>query len=401
MLKRVLKWVAALFFAIAVVSFSNAFLAYHVSRFPGVQFGKYYEYSGVVNVHTTYSDGSAGYEDIGRLCDAMGIHFAIITDVNTVQPILDSLDARWGMTLIIPAVEISANSGAERYLVVGDSVPHLPDSGRSLSAVLQDASRKGDIVVLAHSMQNGPGIHAQNNEAVTFNGIEFYNFDSGWKEMLNVFGINKLLGAYFAYSIDPSSLNYVLQYPSRRMEDFDRLNRSRRIVGLGTLGARSNIDMGGRNRWHFPSYESMFNLVHTVIVTRTPYNALYRHDRELTLNAIRNGNMYVAFSGLEEARGFLFTATSGNTEAIMGDSLRLQAGTTIGISLPDSTGVETQVVKDGKVIAVYRNAGSISMAVDMPGVYRVQVFQKRTMLPFFMKRLYPWILSNPIYIYKN
>ncbi|OYV86028.1 MAG: hypothetical protein B7Z63_04635, partial [Ignavibacteriae bacterium 37-53-5] len=131
------------------------------------------------------------------------------------------------------------------------------------------------------------------------------------------------------------------------------------------------------------------------------YNALYHHDRELTLDAIKRGNSYVAFPGLEPARGFLFTATSGNAEATMGDSLRLEGSATIRVSLPDSDYVETQIVRNGETIGTYENKGSTTLTVNTAGIYRVQVFQERIMLPFFIKRSYPWILSNPIYVYKD
>jgi hypothetical protein len=56
-------------------------------------------------------------------------------------------------------------------------------------------------------------------------------------------------------------------------------------------------------------------------------------------------------------------------------------------------------VRNGTVMKEYRNEGMVDCTVSMPGVYRVQVFQDRTMLPFFHTRHFPWILSNPIYIY--
>ncbi len=400
MLNKLLKWGGAIVAAIAVLSILNPFLVYHVSRYESVEFGKYYEYSGVINIHTTYSDGSATYEEIGRSCDSLGIHFAIVTDLNTVKPMLDNLDRRWGMTLIIPAVEISGHNGEDRYLIIGDSLPLLPKDGISVDSVLTDASRKGSIVILSRASDSSMHGFVSANTKRNFRGIEIYNFDRSWKDMLSIFQINKIFGAFLSFSADPRSLNYILRYPAKRINEFDSLNETGRIVGIGGLGARSKINMGGNKYWLFPSYESMFNLVHTIIVTRTPYNALYRHDRELTLAAIRKGNLFVAFSGLEPARGFLFTARSGSTEAVMGDSLRLQGKVAIQILLPDSDDVETQILRDGRILGSYENAGRVDITVDMPGTYRVQVFQKRSMLPLFIKRLYPWILSNPIYVYK-
>ncbi len=399
--KKVLKGIGAILAAIVLISVVNSIFAYHVSRYEGVQFGKYYEYSGVIGVHTTYSDGSGSYATIGRTCDSLGLHFAIIADKNTVQPLRDSLDRRSGMTLIIPAVQMTVDNGSGSFLVVGDSIPLLPGNGISADSVFRYASRKGSLVILCRESESGLHLSAGKPNEADYGGMELYNFHRSWKSMLSVFGVNKLFGTWLAGALDSRSFNYVIRYPEKEMKDFDRINRSRKVIGIGALGARSNIRIWNGTYWHYPSYETMFKLAHTVIVTTTPYNALYRHDRELTLDAIKRGNSYVAFPGLEPARGFLFTATSGNAEATMGDSLRLEGSATIRVSLPDSDYVETQIVRNGETIGTYENKGSTTLTVNTAGIYRVQVFQERIMLPFFIKRSYPWILSNPIYVYKD
>jgi hypothetical protein len=399
MLKRILKILGTLLAATVVISMLNPLMVYHINRYESVNFGRYFEYSGVVNVQTAYSTRNANYSQLEKTCDSLGIHFAILSAINTVQPLRDNLDHRYGMTLIIPAVEIAATNGNERYLIIGDSIPLLPGNGVGLDSAADDAAAKGSIVILDQSPDTMLRTGAASDRRPHFAGTELYSVDRAWEQKLNVLNINKMLGAYLAYSMDSRSLNYILSNPERELSTFDKLNMSSRVFGIGALGVRSDINLGGRNPSQFPRYEDLFNLVHTVIVTRTPYNALYRHDRELTLKAIRRGNMFVAFSGLEPARGFLFTATSGDTEAVMGDSLRLRTDATINISLPDSNDVLTQIFRNGQVIGSYSDVGTMKMRINTPGIYRVQVFQRRALFPIFMKRLFPWIISNPIYVY--
>jgi hypothetical protein len=400
MLKKVLKMAGILIAVIIALSVINDLLTYRINREAGVNFGEYHEYSGVVHIHTKYSDGSGTYQQIGEMCDSLGIHFAIVTDHNTVQPMKDGLANRIGITLIIPAVEISTDGEHGHFLVIGDSMPLVPRNGVSSDSVFHDAVRKGNIVVLAHVFHPRKSLDWDNWNIGDFEGIELYNFDEGWRSSLNFWGINKIIGAYIVYGFSEAALNYLIQYPAKEIKKFDELNMVRKVVGIGSLDAHSNVKLSKNIYWHFPSYRSMFELVHTVIVTKEPFNGLYRHDREVLLNAIRNGNMFVAFSGLENARGFLFTAKSGTKEAIIGDSLKIERSAQLQIILPDSDNVETQVVWNGEKIASYNNVGTISLLVTKPGEYRVQAFQKRIMLPLFMERLFPWILSNPIYIYK-
>ena len=84
----------------------------------------------------------------------------------------------------------------------------------------------------------------------------------------------------------------------------------------------------------------------------------------------------------------------------MGDSLKMAGSVSLHVDMPDSQDVETQIIREGKVIGTYHNIGSINIAVGETGEYRVQAFQYRTMLPLFTKRSFPWILSNPIYVYR-
>ncbi|MFZ1080572.1 MAG: hypothetical protein WAO19_01450 [Candidatus Kryptoniota bacterium] len=400
MFKRILKMIGAVIAAIIILSITNDLLTYRIDREAGVDFGKYHEYSGVVHVHTQYSDGSDSYQQIGRMCDSLGIHFAIITDYNTVQPMIDNLAGRFGMSLIVPAVEISTNGKHGHFLVIGDSIPLVPQGGVTSDSVFHDALAKESMVIPTHMFHPRGTLDWDNWNTENFTGIELYNFDESWRNSLTFFGINKVIGAYVAYGFQEEALNYLLEYPGEEMKKFDELNMSRKVVGIGSLDARSNVKFGKNFYWHFPSYQSLFDLVQTVIVTKEQFNGLYHHDRELLLNAVRKGNMFVSFCGLEQARGFLFTATSDTDEVVMGDSLKVEKSAHLHIVMPDSSGVETQIVWNGKIIASYDNASSIDFPVMHPGEYRVQAFQKRVMLPLFMKRSFPWILSNPIYIYR-
>jgi len=405
--KKISKILLFVIACVIVLSIANDLLSYRIDRQAGTDFGRYHEYSGVIHIHTTYSDGSGSYAQLERLCDSLGLDFAIITDHNTVQPMKDSLANRFGVTLIVPAVEISTDGEHGHFLVIGDSVPLVPRNGVTSDSVFHDALKKKSIVVLAHVFHPRGTLDWDDWNIGEFTGMELYNFDEGWRKDLSLLNINKVLGAYIGYGLEPEALNYLLSYPDKEMKKFDELNLKRKVVGVGSLDAHANMNLTRTLSWHFPSYQSLFELVHTVIVTREAFDGTYHHDRELLLKAIRGGNTFVSFSGLEEARGFLFTATSvagaqsdHPTEAIMGDSLRVENSAILHVEIPDTDNVEAQIIWNGQILARFNNASSIDFPVVRAGEYRVQVFQKRVMVPFFMKRSFPWVISNPIYIYR-
>lgn len=401
MYRRILKAIGFLLGVVAFSSVVNPFLAYRINRYDPVDFGDYYEYSGVIGIHTTYSDGTRSYDEVEKMCDRENLHFAITTDVNTVKPMQGSLGRRFGMTLMIPAVEIYADKGEDRYLVIGDSIPVLPGKGVSIDSALSCARRKGSLIILDRSREGSPEVGSDTAHKTFVDGIELYNFNENWKSLFSITQINKFIGGYLTYPVNGHSLTYLVRFPEKRMDEFDRLNRERRTIGIGVAGVGSNDLLRWTKDYYFASYESVLRTVHTIIVTKTLYSGKYWHDREATLEAVRKGHLYVSFPTLEPARGFFFTASSGSSSAIMGDSLQLDGEARLSIILPDSNEVETRVLRDGRVVKTYENTGTASFSVSSPGQYRVEVFQKRIMLPVFMSRAYPWILSNPIYIYRR
>ena len=410
MRKKITASIAVSFGLVLFISITNAFLSYRIDRTAGTEFGNYFQYSGAIHIHTRYSDGGATYERIGHIADSLGLHFIIPSDHNTVQPHLDGMEKKIGGTLIIPAVEISTNDSHGHFLVIGDSIPLVPRGGITSDAVFNDARAKGNMTFLAHVYHPIDRLNWDNWKIGDFHGIELFNLDSNWRRTLSPFRLHRLLSAFAVYYIHDEVLNHLITYPRNEMKTFDELNSQRKVVGIGSLDAHSRIRILRGNRekgtdgliWHFPSYESNFNLVNTIIVTREPFDSSYDHDKRLLLHAIRQGNSYVGFSGLENARGFLFTASSDTEEIIMGERLYFgESGEPIRltISMPDSNDVLVQLIRNGAVFREFRNVGTVQVPVSEPGVYRVQAFQHRIMLPFFMKRAYPWILSNPIYLF--
>lgn len=401
MVKRVAKNLGLILAAILILSVVNPFLAFRVNRYDPVDFYGYYEYSGVIGVHTSYSNGGLSYGEIGRLADSLNLHFVITTDLNSTSAMKDTLEKRYGMTLMIPGVEMSAEKGEGGFLVIGDSIPSLPGEGVEVDSALNRAVRNGSFVVATEPSEGGGRQYASRSGGGVVGGLVLYNLRRGLENLVSVTGINKLFGAFLDYTMDPNTLNYVFAIPDERMDFFRRRNMSTRTVGIATSTLLSNAFLGKSGKVRFPSYVSELEAVHTVIVTRKPYTAQYDHDRNLTINALKDGHAFVAFSGLEPARGFFFSATSGDTTVMMGDSLRLAGKGMLNVLIPDTSYAEIRILKDGKVVRKAENVFTDSLDISSPGQYSVEVFQKRVMLPLFLERRYPWIISNPIYVYKS
>ena len=145
----------------------------------------------------------------------------------------------------------------------------------------------------------------------------------------------------------------------------------------------------------------MFSLVQTVILSTEPFGGEYDHDRDVVIDALRRGRSYIGFTGLQDTRGFMFSATDGLIKALPGDSLQVKDTAELLVHLPPCHNTMIRIIRNGDLFAEYGNSTEIACLIDKPGVYRVEVYQRRLVLPFLTCRLYPWILSNPIYVHDS
>lgn len=363
------------------------------------ELGHYFEYAGVMHIHTVFSDGGGTYAEIGAVADSLGLDFIVPSDHNYVKSILNNPLQRVGRTLVVPGVEITPRRGYGHFLVLGDSVPPVPRGLASPDSAYLAAVAQGNAVYIAH-----PFTRAYNSwsrwELGRYTGFELFNLDANWRNTFSLLHLNRFLAGIVVYFFRDDAMTYILSYPRENMEKFDRDNTIHKVVGIGSTDAHSRIRLWKGFDIRFPSYPSMFKQVQTVIVTRERFNGQYDHDRRLLLHSLRSGNAFVAFAGLEDGRGFNFSAVSDSVEASLGDSLRLGRSANLRVDSPDSVNTVVRILRDGVLMGEYRNRGRIDLRATEPGSYRVEVFQERVWLPFFRKHSFPWIFSNPIYLYR-
>ncbi len=441
MLKTVKYFFITVITGVLAVSSFNAYQCRHVPSMQMPVIEGFNTYAGVIHIHTTYSDGSATYEEIADIADSMGLDFVIPTDHNTVQPLRDYPNGVQGKTLVIPSVEISTNNSQGHFIVIGDSIPLVPRNGITSGEVFIHSLEKGNLVYLAHvyhprkkldwdNWRLGNSIryaesdtfhtvmHSnlnflshfyrftkvrnwENWDIGNFNGFEFYNFDEHWRDNISLRYCNRIFGVLIMSRFRDDTFNYILTFPEKEMNMFDQLSLRRKVVGIGSLDAHSKLKITKKHFLRYPAYDDMFKLVQTYIVTRERFNGTYDHDKKLILHALRDGNTFVGFAGLQNPTGFHMTVSTEDTLVTMGESILLEDTVDLNIRIPSKNSIMIQLIKNGLIVEERRNENEIDVRLNDPGIYRVQVFQLRTMLPFGQKRMLPWILTNPIYVYKK
>jgi hypothetical protein len=168
------------------------------------------------------------------------------------------------------------------------------------------------------------------------------------------------------------------------------LAKGRPVVAVGGSDAHAfHVSLGPIHRIIFP-YEFHFRAVNTHILVPEPLNGDAAGDRRQILDALRQGHAFIGYDLPASTRGFRFTAQSKEGLFWMGDTLTLESGVTLQISLPRRA--ECRLLKDGQVIKTWRKREICTYITTEPGIYRVEVFLS------FLGRRRGWIYSNPIYV---
>jgi hypothetical protein len=110
----------------------------------------------------------------------------------------------------------------------------------------------------------------------------------------------------------------------------------------------------------------------------------------MIFEALGAGHCFVGYDLPAPTRGFHFSAQGRETEAVMGDEIRLDKGVTLQVKLP-ARADDCRLLKDGKVVRKLAGEACSHLATE-PGVYRVEARRN------FLGKLRGWIFSNPIYV---
>ncbi len=327
----------------------------------------YRDLTGVLHVHTRYSDGAGTFAYIGRVANEQNLDYLITTDHNTLKPLRDGKQGWYGKTLILVGTEISTADGHYVALNIKEEIDR---ERRSPQDIIDEVNKQGGLGFIAH-----PYVKKRWTDwSVTgYTGIEIYNAAH------DAVDENRTRMVVWTLAVAQDPFYYsMLDRPYDPLGIFDAMIKKHgRLVGIGSTDAHEHRVMGIR----FAPYGILFRMVRThLLVPDAPITP------EVVYAAIRAGHAYVSFELVTKARGFTWSVKDKDQViGIMGDAVNFREGLTLEAALPeigymtlfkDGEPIEDQVGKQG------------SFSVQGPGAYRLEVSRQAK----------PWILSNPIYI---
>jgi hypothetical protein len=344
-----------------------------------------------LHMHTPYSDGTGTHAEIAEAALKAGLDAVIVTDHNVLVtgPVGYYKNGEQRVLLLIgEEIHDQTRSPQKNHLLVFGTNRELAPLAENPQRLLDGVRDAGGLAFIAHPVDppapafREPDISWVDWEVQNFTGIELWNAMSEFKSLLK----SKLHAIYYAYNPKQVARG-PLKETLRKWDEL--LSAGRPIVALGGSDAHAlHVRLGPLRRTLFP-YEFHFRAVNTHLLIPEPLRGDVSEDRSLILEALRQGHAFVGYDLPAPTRGFRFTAHVKEGVYWMGDVVRAENGITFQIHLPRQT--ECRLLKDGKIVKLWRKREICTYITSEPGVYRVECYIS------YLGRRRGWIFSNPIY----
>jgi hypothetical protein len=347
--------------------------------------------AGAIHVHTVRSDGTGTADEVAAAAARAGLAFVVFTDHGdgTRDPLPPQY--RSGV-LCVDALEISTEGGHLVALGLARTPYRLAGEPRD---VLEDVHRFGGFGVAAHP-DSSKGELAWRDWSLPIDGVEWFNLDTEWRDE----GPGRLLLALLHQGVRPAPALGALVRPDRPvLARWDRLARTRRVVGLAAVDAHARIGAdaapGGSLRLRVPSYEASFRTARVAVELAAPFSGDAWRDMNTLLAALRRARSYGWIEAFAPAGRVEFTGHRPDGTAIgIGEfaghgleGVRLRAA---AAAPPDA---EIRLICDGMVVASGPAPGPVLRVIPAPPpeACRAEVRIRRG------NGFEPWLVTNHIY----
>jgi hypothetical protein len=342
---------------------------------------------GVFHLHSTFSDGLGGLDEICRAAAGQELDFVLLTDHGRPNRGSSAATAWQRDVLLIGGSEFSLHAGhmaAAGYRVPAYLFP--PEAQEAIDEVRRD----GGVTFVSHPFDGR--IPWTDTAARGFTGVEVVSLYQMAKRnlayALTLFPLQYLLSPDYA-------LTAVISFPKRELALWDRLCREGRYYGIYALDAHAKIELGDRAHLRFPSYAAMFRILRVYVHAGGEPASDAGLAAAAVIAALRRGDFFSAIESLAAANGFeFFYREPGGRRVEMGAGAE-RAGGALVIRLPFPFAVDVRLLRDGAPFRSFADSTrpEIEVAVDGPGAYRCEVYLHSGRL-----RRLPWILANPVFV---
>ncbi|RYZ84958.1 MAG: hypothetical protein EOP06_17115, partial [Proteobacteria bacterium] len=310
---------------------------------------EYYDYRGIINVHSNLTIGSGNPSEIALAAKASGLDFLVLTDVNAFGSDLHNDMYSQGVLFL--------SGGKYSYL---DSrlifyAPSKPLIGKNLGEAQihfadmltqEGETNRDSLMVLAHPYHLGFSWNGDLPQGL--DGIELINMKAlsvqAWQ-----FSKPSVLWSFLIYPFNQSfALARLFMEPSEELVLFDRTTQTQHLLGFAGAEASARAFPWADYLVKFPSYQSSFEIVTNHVLLTSELTGNLASDRNKIFGALKKGQFYIAFDALGDPKGFLATIEDKSKTHMMGATAKLSKNMVLKIRIPT-------LPKNFYEVIVYRN----------------------------------------------
>lgn len=374
---------------------------------------KYYDYRGVINVHTRDSIGSGTITQVVQAAQNAKLDFLVLTDLNHFESSVEDfyannllflvgkkysyLDSR----LIYYSVSdaLAGVNNNEENTVSANLGSNLGEAQLQLSDILAKKAQdnRHSLTILAHPYKTGFDWSGEIAEGM--DGLEILNVKS---MAFRAWEISKLsvLWSLIVYPFQPNlAFIRLFSEPSEEINKWDTVGQSRRFFAFAGAEASARAVPWSNYLLRFPSYQKSFELFTNHVLLTSELTGQLQNDRQKIFQALKQGNFYTSFDLIGNPKGFYAEVDAGAKTYTLGSHIVRTPEMKLKVKLP-------QRIQDFYEIVIYHNGvreetfnkPEVEYLITQPGTYRVQV---RTSFYFPMpdaKKWITWIYTNPFFI---
>ena len=351
---------------------------------------------GLLHVHSRLSDGMGTADEIAAAAARAGAQFIVLTDHGDGTRRPEPPAYREGV-LVLDGVEISTRGG--HYVAIG--LPQSPYAlGGDPADVVEDVRRMHGFGIVAHPDSPKAELRWADWSA-PFDGIELINPDTSWRVRASGDGYSGkwlLVRSLLAYPVRPAEAITQLLTDTRSLSDrWTAMLAERKVVAVAGVDAHAKLQLVDRDpgdnsfSLSIPGYAASFESISVHIRPSAPFSGDAQADAGRLIQGLRAGAAFVAVDGWASPAAFEFSATSGQTRCIEGETIEPSAPVLLHVRSNAPPGFRT-IVRKGLDTLVERTETEFDVPVGQDtATYSVEIRRDVSSGP-------AWIISNPIYV---
>lgn len=357
---------------------------------------KYFDYKGVINVHSQEGAGQGTIPEIIKSAYEAQLDFIIFTE-NTFSESSKSNDRYEENILVLNGREYSYLKS--RLMLIDpkfdfSQVKNAGDAHLFLSDYLEQ-NRDG-FVILKHPTKSG--YEWEGEFAKGIDAIEIISLRSHWRESWDLSKWNFISSLLmYPFNSEYAFLN-IYQDPKKNLKLWYEISQNRKIIGLIGSDAKSKLKIFGDNFLRFPTYKQLFQLSSNHLILNSELTGQLQSDSQKVFEALSEGQFYFSLDFLGDPKGFNFYAKlkDGRTK-LMGSEIQNSKSIEICFDKPDLnlTRSWALIYLNGKKIHSFSESSCFQ--TQEPGNYNL-IYYRKIKRPWpFRSLTVPWIYSNFIY----